>query len=126
VQALHHAGVRILAGTDTPMPLVYPGFSLHDELQLLVASGLTPAEALRAATQAPAEFLGIDADAGSIAAGKRADLVLLNANPLDDIKNTRTIRAVVLNGRLFDRAALDELLRKAADAAATPSSNHNQ
>ena len=74
VAAMHDAGVTILAGTDSPMPGVYPGFSLHEELALLVESGLTPVEALRAATLAPAEFLGIAGTTGSVAVGKRADL----------------------------------------------------
>jgi imidazolonepropionase-like amidohydrolase len=113
VAALHRAGVPLLAGTDAPMPEVYPGASLHDELRLLVAAGLTPREALRAATLGPAQFLGIAADTGSIAVGKRADLVLLDADPLRDIGNTRRIEAVVLHGRLLRRADLDALLRPA-------------
>ncbi|CAN5503189.1 amidohydrolase family protein [soil metagenome] len=112
VKALHAVGVPILAGTDTPMPLNYPGYSLHTELELLVESGLTPAEALRAATLGPAEFLGIDEGSGSIAPGKRADLLLLEANPLRDIRNTQRIRAVVLNGRLLQRTDLDALLNR--------------
>jgi imidazolonepropionase-like amidohydrolase len=104
------AGVPLLAGTDSGSPYVYPGFSLHDELQLFVSCGLTPAEALRTATLNPAVFLDRDADLGTIGAGKLADLVLLDANPLDDIANTQKIRAVVLNGRYLDRAALDTFL----------------
>lgn len=114
VKALHGARVPILAGTDAPMPLVYPGFSLHNELELLVESGLTPADALRAATIGPAEFLGVSKNSGSIALGKRADLVLLDDNPLLQISNTRHIRAVVLDGRLFEWADLDALLAAAA------------
>jgi imidazolonepropionase-like amidohydrolase len=109
IKALRKAGVRILAGTDTPMPLVYPGFSLHKELELLVESGLSPAEALRAATIAPAEFLGLSESRGSISPGKRADLVLLEDNPLHEISNTQRIHAVVLNGRLLERIDLDAL-----------------
>jgi imidazolonepropionase-like amidohydrolase len=119
VKALHAAGAPILAGTDAPMPLVYPGFSLHKELELLVESGLSPAEALRAATLGPAEFLGLSESTGSIAVGKRADLVLLDANPLRQIGNTQRIRAVVLNGRLWRRTDLDALL----DGAARDDSN---
>jgi imidazolonepropionase-like amidohydrolase len=118
VKTLHAAGVCILAGTDAPMPLVYPGFALHKELELLVESGLTPADALRAATIGPAEFLGLSANSGSIAVGKRADLVLLDDNPLLQISNARRIRAVVLDGHVFQRADLDALL----DAAARDSS----
>jgi imidazolonepropionase-like amidohydrolase len=113
---LRDAGIRLLAGTDTPQPFVYPGFSLHDELELLVKAGLTPLEALRAATYNPAEYLNALDSLGTVAPGKLADLVVLDANPLDRIQNTRRISAVVANGRLFRRAALDSLL---ADVAAT-------
>ncbi len=113
VKELHAAGVRTLAGTDTPMPLVYPGFSLHKELELLVEAGLSRADALRAATIWPAEFLGLAASAGSIAVGKRADLLLLDGNPLAEITNTQRIRAVVLDGRLLPRSDLQALLDQA-------------
>jgi len=109
VGAMQRAGVPILAGTDTLNPFCFPGFSLHDELSLLVEAGLSPADALRAATLNPASFLGAT-DWGAVEAGRRADLVLLDANPLEKIGNTRTIRAVVLDGRLLDRAALDHML----------------
>ncbi|MEY2563800.1 MAG: hypothetical protein QOH88_1993 [Verrucomicrobiota bacterium] len=118
VRTLHAAGVRILAGTDAPMPLVYPGFSLHKELELLVESGLSPADALRSATIWPAEFLGLSDKGGSIAVGKRADLLLLDANPLSRISHTQRIRAVVLDGRLLERADLDALLKATADSLA--------
>lgn len=107
---LRDAGVKLLAGTDTPQAFVYPGFSLHDELALLVQAGLTPVEALQTATSNPAEFLGMRTTLGTIGKGKIADLVLLDANPLADIRNTRRIAAVIANGRLFDRPALDALL----------------
>ena len=126
VAALHRADVPILAGTDAPMLGVYPGYSLHDELERLVDSGFTPAEALRAATLAPAGFLGIAADNGTIAPGKRADLVLLDADPLRDVRNTRRIDAVVLDGRLLRRRALDALLADAARDAAQSPSNPSQ
>jgi imidazolonepropionase-like amidohydrolase len=100
VGAMQRAGVKILAGSDTPNPYVFPGISLHEELALLVKAGLTPAEALRAATILPAEFLGRLESSGSIAPGKNADMVLLSADPLADITNTRRISAVVLKGRL--------------------------
>ena len=114
VQTLHTAGVRILAGTDAPTTLVYPGFALHKELELLVAAGLSPADALRAATIWPAEFLGLSDHCGSIAVGKRADLLLLDGNPLSDIRHTQQIRAVVLDGHFFSRTDLDALLKTAA------------
>jgi adenine deaminase len=108
------AGVPLLAGTDAAAPLVFPGFSLHEELELLVSEGgLTPLQALRSATGTPAEFVELQDSLGSIAPGKLADLVLLDANPLDDIRNTQRIRSVVANGRLLDRPALDSLLAQA-------------
>jgi imidazolonepropionase-like amidohydrolase len=112
------AGVKILAGTDTAAPFVYPGFSLHEELALLVHAGLTPMQALEAATSRPAEFMGKSATLGTIEKGKVADLVLLDADPLADIQNTSRIRAVVVRGRLLDRAALDELLSSVEKCAA--------
>lgn len=122
VGAMHRAGVSLLAGTDVLNPFAFPGFSLHDELGLLVDAGLSPAEALRAATLSPAVFLEATDSLGTVEAGKRADLVLLDANPLADIRNTQKIRAVVLGGRLLDRPALDSLLA-AAEALAHPRPN---
>ena len=107
---LRDAGVGLLAGTDMPQAFVYPGFSLHDELALLVRSGLTPLEALRAATYNPADYFGSLDSLGTVSKGKLADLVLLDANPLLDIRNTRRISAVIANGRLFDSAARARLL----------------
>jgi imidazolonepropionase-like amidohydrolase len=115
---INHAGVPILAGTDCPNPYVYPGFSLHDELGLLVHAGLTPAEALRTATINPARFLGLTDSLGVVATGKVADLVLLDGNPLQDIANTKRIRAVIQGGRLLDRSTLDRLLARAKGLAA--------
>lgn len=118
VGEMNRAGVPILAGTDTAAGVrVYPGFSLHEELELLVLAGLTPMEALQAATRNAGKYLGL-ADTGTIEKGKRADLVLLDANPLTDIKNTRKIRSVVLAGRYFSRADLDHLLHQVEEAAA--------
>ncbi len=114
VAAMHAAAVPIMVGTDSPMPGVYPGYAVHEELALLVAAGLTPLEALRAATLVPAQFLGISATAGSVAVGKRADLVLLDADPREDIRNTQRIRAVMIDGRLLQRADLDAMLTEAA------------
>ena len=108
---MHRAGVRILAGSDAPW-LVVPGFSLHDELVLLVKAGLTPADALRAATSDSAEFLGLQNSLGTVETGKLADLVLLDANPLEDIRNTQKISGVFLQGRYFNRQALDGLLQR--------------
>ena len=117
-RAAHKAGVPFLAGTDSGgVPYLYYGFSLHDELALLVQADFTPMEALQAATLKPAQFLGIADQLGTITEGKQADLVLLEANPLDDIRNTRRIRAVVVRGHYLDRAALDALLNQAKSAA---------
>jgi imidazolonepropionase-like amidohydrolase len=112
VAAMHRAGVRVLAGTDAPLRNSPPGFGLHEELSLLVQGGLTPMEALRAATLAPAEYLGLTDSLGTVAPGKLADLILLDANPLADIRNTRRIAAVVANGRLIDSAARSGLLER--------------
>ncbi len=110
---MEQQGVTILAGTDVGNPFIYPGASLLDELGLLNDAGLTPLQALQAATLNPAKFLHIEKDFGTVERGKTADLVLLDANPLEDIANTRRIDAVVLNGRLFDRSTLDALLASA-------------
>ena len=93
-------GVKILAGTDTPIGFLTPGFSLHKELELLVESGLTPLQALRAATITPAEFFNLEDKMGTVEVGKFADLVILNNNPLNDIKHTQDIHAVILKGRI--------------------------
>jgi predicted amidohydrolase len=107
---LHKAGVRLLAGTDAVTDYCLPGFGLHDELVLLVQAGLSPGEALRTATLTPAEFLGREKEFGSIAIGKRADFVLLERNPLNDIRNTTSVWGVMRAGRYLDRARLDRML----------------
>jgi imidazolonepropionase-like amidohydrolase len=113
VGTMHRAGVPFMAGTDTaPGVYIMPGFSLHDELANFVEAGFTPMEALQTATSNPAKFLDAEATFGSIGPGKTADLVLLSANPLDDIHNTQKISAVIADGRLFDRAALDQILKQ--------------
>ena len=112
VGALHRAGVPFLAGTDTVAGVyVFPGFSLHDELGLLVEAGFTPREALASATTLPAQYLSMRDRLGRVEKGRLADLVLLDANPLEDIANTRKIRAVLANGRYCTREDLDGLLR---------------
>jgi imidazolonepropionase-like amidohydrolase len=112
VSALQRAGVGIIAGTDTPSPFVVPGFSLADELELYVKAGLSPVEAIRTATYNAALFLGRERDFGTIESGKLADMVLLDANPLNDIRNIRKISALVYDGAYYDRAALDAMLGK--------------
>jgi imidazolonepropionase-like amidohydrolase len=122
---MHRAGVRLLAGSDSLDRYVFVGASLHQELRMLVSAGLTPLEALQAATQNPADFLG-RTDLGAIGQGKRADLVLLEADPLLEIANTEKISAVVLAGNFLSRAALDQMLVNARAAAATvPSESKN-
>ena len=110
VGLMHKAGVEFIAGTDVLNPFCFPGFSLHDELAILVEAGLSPMEALQTATLNPARYLGIEKAIGTVASGKIADLVLLDANPLDDIRNTTKINSVVVNGRLLDRPVLDQRL----------------
>jgi imidazolonepropionase-like amidohydrolase len=118
VGAQHRAGVPFLAGTDTaPGVYIMPGFSLHDELANFVEAGFSTMESLQTATSNAAKFLGTESTRGSIGPGKVADLVLLRANPLDDIHNTQKIDAVIANGRLFDRAALDAILARVEASA---------
>ena len=118
VGAMHKAGVGILAGTDTELvpastgslPYCLPGFGLHDELRHLVTAGLSPMDALRAATYNPAKFLGLHDRLGTIETGKLAELVLLDANPLDDIANTTKINMVITGGCIYRRPSLDAML----------------
>jgi imidazolonepropionase-like amidohydrolase len=113
VKKLEKAGVPFLAGTDTAAGVdVLPGFSLHRELERFVAAGFTPMEALQTATINPAKFLNKLGSFGTVEKGKVADLVLLNANPLDDIRNTEKIEAVIVSGRYFSRARLDGMLNE--------------
>ena len=114
---LFRAGVPMLAGTDVGNPFCFPGFSLHDELALLVESGVSPLGALQMATRNPAEFMHATDKYGSVTPGKIADLVLLDADPLQDIHNTTKISAVFLSGTEFNRAALNQLLRDAETSA---------
>ncbi len=122
VGAMHRAGVPIMVGTDTGgAPAQYTGFTVHEELALLVQAGLSPADALRAATVEPAAFLGTQDTEGSIAPGKVADLVVLDADPLADIRHTQQIDAVVVRGRHIDRAERQRMLDEVERAAATMS-----
>jgi hypothetical protein len=111
VGEMHRANVGLLAGSDagpaTGLPL---GISLHEELELLVASGLSPMEALQTATRNPALYFGVLLRMGTVEPGKSADLVLLDASPLEDIRNTRRIHGVMLRGTYYTRAALDQML----------------
>lgn len=112
---MHRAGVELLAGTDTnPLNPVLPGWGLHEELVLLQESGLTPIAALQTATRNPARYFGILNQTGTVEEGKSADLVLLDADPWEDIRNTQKINAVVMRGRYYSRADLDAMLERAA------------
>ena len=115
------AGVKMMAGTDVPTTGTFLGFSLHDELALLVETyRMTPMEALRSATAVPAAFMGLDAEVGTIELGKRADLVLLDANPLAEVANTRRIDTVISDGRVYDRETRERLLGEIAASIASP------
>ena len=118
VGMLHKTGVPFLAGTDTPAGVhIFPGYSLHEELQRFVAAGFTPLEALQTATINPARFFEMEDQMGTVEKGKLADLVLLSANPLEDIANTQKIASVIVNGRYFYRAELDKMLGRVENAA---------
>jgi Amidohydrolase family len=123
VRELQNTGVTILAGTDVGTAFQVPGISLHDELSLLVKAGLSEMDALQAATRNPARTVGL-ANQGTIEKGMRADLVLLDGNPLVSIENIRQIRAVIANGRLLERGELDQMLadvqKSARDWRGTP------
>jgi imidazolonepropionase-like amidohydrolase len=108
IPAFAAAGVPIVAGTDALVPGIVPGFSLHDELEALASAGLSNRQVLESATRLPAEWLGTSDDRGVIATGKRADLLLLERNPLERIENTRRIAAVIVGGELHSRKELDE------------------
>jgi imidazolonepropionase-like amidohydrolase len=119
IRKLHEAKVPLLAGTDAPQGYdLVPGTSLHRELQLFVRAGLTPLEALQAATLNPAAYFGKTAEWGTVAPGKTADLVVLSRNPLADIANTRSIVAVVADGRYFSPRELDALRLRIMELAA--------
>jgi imidazolonepropionase-like amidohydrolase len=122
---MHRAGVPVLAGTDTAwyQPYTYAGFSLHDELALLVQAGLTPMESLQTATINPARFLRMEKDLGTIENGKIANLVLLDADPFADIHNTTKISEVFLAGKEFDRSALGQMLKSAEAVAKSAAVN---
>lgn len=123
VRQAHTAGVRIVAGTDAGDTYVFPGFAIHDELAELVRAGLAPADALRSATIDAALFSAKARDYGSIEVGKVADMILLDADPLTDIRNTGRIAGLFFNGQYLDRAALDELLAFAEDQAGSVRTN---
>jgi imidazolonepropionase-like amidohydrolase len=117
---LNEAGVPLMAGTDLSVPGVIPGFSLHDELAIWQDAGIPAADVLRSATLVPAQFMGLGDRLGSLAEGKTASVVLLRANPLDDVRNAREIEGVFLHGRYFDRDALDRMLEETRALVSDP------
>jgi hypothetical protein len=123
VRQAHDAGVKIVAGTDSGDTYVFPGFAIHEELAELVRAGLSPTDALRTATIDAARFSGKAREYGSIEAGKVADMMLLDADPLADIRGTRQIAGLFFNGQYLDRAALDELLAFAEEQAGSLRTN---
>jgi imidazolonepropionase-like amidohydrolase len=110
---LWKAGVPLMAGSDSPEWFLAQGFSIHDELKTFVDAGLTPFAVLETATKNPATYLGIYNRVGSVEAGKEADLLLLDKNPLDDISNTKSISGLMINGKWFDKQRIDQLLGSA-------------
>jgi imidazolonepropionase-like amidohydrolase len=114
---MNEKGVKFIAGTDFPNPYVFPGFSLLDELSLMVKGGMPTIDVLRTATINPAIFMNKKADFGSVEVGKLASLVLLNKNPLENIENTKTIETVIVRGKVYSRKALDLMLEQAKSNA---------
>jgi imidazolonepropionase-like amidohydrolase len=108
---IHENKIEIMAGTDTPIGYLTPGLSLHEELNLLVKSGLSPLEAIKTATMNPAKYFNLDDELGLIEENMFADLVILDANPLENINNTKQINAVLKQGNYFDRTTLDQILK---------------
>ncbi len=117
VNTMRRAGIQFMAGSDGPAPYVLPGYSLHTELEWLVKSGFTPIQALQSATFNPALFLAKLDKFGVVETGHAADLVLLQANPIEDIRNTRKIAAVVMAGKYYSRQELDKMLARVAEVA---------
>lgn len=120
LEALHDGGVRILMGTDAPQQFSVPGFSLHRELRRMTQAGMSPYEVLVTGTRNVGEYFANEDDFGTIAAGKRADLVLLGANPLEDVGNVDSIEGVMVAGRWLPRAEIDRRLETVAAAYAGP------
>ncbi len=115
VKSMYDAGVPLMTGTDALNPMAVPGFSLHRELALFVNVGIPNHETLRAATAGPAQFMGETEEWGTVATGRRADLVLLNANPLEDINNTKRIEGVMVRGRWLAGEAIQQRLDQFAE-----------
>jgi hypothetical protein len=117
VGELNRAGVPLMVGTDLSVPGIIPGFAVHQEMAIWQDAGIPPADILRSATLVPAQFMGLGDRLGAVAEGKAASLVLVTANPLDDIRNAQLIEAVFLRGQYYSRADLDRLLAEARELA---------
>ena len=113
VKKIHETKIEIMAGTDCPIAMLTPGLSLHEELEMLVKAGLTPLEALKTATINPAKYFNLESELGLVQEGMWADLVLLDANPIENIANTKSINAVIKNGRYLDKKQLNTMLIRA-------------
>jgi len=120
VKGMNEAGVPLMVGTDLMVPGIIPGYSVHEEMAIWQEAGIPAADVLRGATLVPAQFMGLDDHLGSITEGKVASMVLLRANPLEDIHNAEQIEAVFLRGQYFSREDLDQLLVEAKDLAQHP------
>ena len=124
VKGLHEAGAKLIVGTDCPIPFEVPGFSLHGELQNFVDAGITPYAAIKAATRDAAEFVGALDKFGTVAVGRRADLILVDANPLDDVANVAKRIGVMIRGRWFSESELQEKLELLAEKFAKKDTNN--
>ena len=120
VRALHAGGARLLVGTDTPNPFVVPGFSVHEELANLIDVGLTPFKAIRAATSGAAEFLRAQKEWGSVAEGLRADLLLVEGNPLQDVANANRRVGVMVRGHWMPQSEIHQSLERMAMSSGSP------
>ena len=117
VSGMNKAGVPLMVGTDLMVPGIIPGYSVHEEMAIWQEAGIPPADVLRSATLVPAQFMGLGDRLGSISEGKTASMVLVRANPLEDIRNAQQIESVFLRGQYFSRKDLDRLLAEAKDLA---------
>jgi len=120
VRQMNEAGIPMMTGTDLMCPGLVPGYSVHEEMEIWQEAGIPPADILRSATLVPAQFMGLGDRLGSIAVGKTASMVLVRANPLEDIRNAQQIESVFLRGRYFSREDLDQLLDEAKELAQQP------
>jgi imidazolonepropionase-like amidohydrolase len=120
VKGMNQAGIPLMVGTDLMIPGIIPGYSVHEEMTIWQEAGIPAADVLRSATIVPAEFMGLGDRLGSISEGKAASMVLLRADPLEDIHNAEQIEAVFLRGQYFSREDLDQLLVEAKDLAQHP------